>query len=198
MLVLTLLASPADAAVRLFNGTDQPLVVDILHADHQQRDVKLPVGTALSEKLGTDLAQGETEMLVVRDASGKELVRKPVTTDGIYALNARSGSVLPTYLGNFQNEFSNGDSLFLVNSTGAELQYAIELADFTKREGKGGSPSRAHAVGMIKLAHIGKQGEKRSLTLSAPGIEPRDFDVTLGVPIQVTVVGGALELTPLR
>ena len=198
MLVLTLLGTPSEASVRLFNGTDQPLVVDVLHADHQQRDVKLPVGTALSEKLGTDLAQGETEMLVVRDATGKELVRKAVATDGIYALNARSGSVLPVFLGNFQNKVSNGDSLFLVNSTGTELTYAIELADFTKREGKGGSPSRDHAVGILKLAHIGKQGEERSLTLSTPQIEARDFTVTLGVPTQVTVVGGALELTPLR
>lgn len=192
MFLLPALCLSAHAEVRLFNGTDQPLHVDVLHADNQVRDVVLPVGKTLSQVLGTPLKPNGTEMLVVRDAEGKELKRAPVETDSIYAINTYSRSVIFTYLGKFQNRRDNR-SMLLMNATGKVLSYDFERADFTRKSGKSPTPRDAHAVGLFKIPNLGESGKSVRVTLSAPGIDAKPVEITVGVPTLVTVENGALK-----
>lgn len=196
---LSLLVPTASAEIRLINGTGQPLVVDVLHAEKQERDIQLPVGKGISKVHGTPLERMKTEMLVVRDANGKELLREAVQTDYIYAINNwGSDRVIFNQVGTFQGDSSNETGLQLVNATGKTITYKTELADFSLREGKGREARDQHHVWKDEVANVGKQGEKRKVTLSIVGADPIEVEMAVGTLYLLTKDGEKLKLDTLH
>ena len=198
-IALSLLAPTASAEIRLINGTGQPLVVDVLHADKQERDIQLPVGKGISKTYGAPLEKSKTEMLVVRDAAGKELFREAVQTDYIYAINNwGSDRIIFNQVGRFQGQSSDSTGLQLVNTTGKTITYKTELADFSLREGKGREARDAHHVWRDQVQNVGKEGETRKVTLSVVGTEPLTTEMKVGTLYLLGRDGEALKLDVLH
>ena len=188
----------ARAEIRVINGTGQDLVIDVLHPEKQERDIKLSTAKEISKTYGTPLEKDKSEMLVVRDATGKELHRESVQTDGIYAINNWGSGFIVNHMGRFQGWTEDTSGLAIINATGKTLSYKTELADFSLREGKGREPKDIHSITKDGLVNIGKEGEKRSVELSVIGSDTSKFDVVVGGLYFLTMDEKTLKLIKVR
>lgn len=200
-LAALLTAPSAFAEVRLMNGTGRALVVDVLHAEKQERDISLAAdNTAISKVYGPALEKNKTQMLVVRDAaSGKELKREAVQTNSIIAINNWGDGVIFNYAGRFQGDSDDGGALLFINTTGKPLAYKAEKADFSLREGKGREPRDINQVVFDTIPNIGKEGAPQKVELSVVGTEVLKAEVAIGGLYLVRRAGDkALEVSKVR
>lgn len=193
-LFAALLTSPASAEVRLINGSGEPLVFDLLHAQKQERDIALPAGRALSQVYGAPLEPYTDQMLVVRNTEGRELLRTSVKTDFVYAISYYGDNLTVKQLGTYKGRSSGGSDLQLINGTGTSLHYKVEKPDFSIREGKSYGPTTPANVEMETLGSVGKEGQVLKTHLSVVGVDPKPYDLAVGALYYVTKVENELKV----
>lgn len=163
--LLVSLALCVSAEVRLMNGTDQPLVVDI----GPSKGVALPVGPALSEVVGSKLGKNEAELLIVRSTDGTELYREEVQTDNIVVINPHGNRLIHNNLGEFQGDPPNKSFPILINATGRQLEFEVHYADGKVYNKKTREPRSLTAVTSEKVGQSRKLGESMEVTVTLPG-----------------------------
>ena len=163
--LLVSLALCASAEVRLMNGTDQPLVVDI----GPSKGVALPVGSALSDVVGSKLGKNESELLVVRSVDGAELYREEVQTDNVVVINPHGERLIHNNLGEFQGDPPNKSFPILINATGEKLEFEVHYADGKVYNKKTREPRSSTAVTSEKVGQSRKLGESMEVTITLPG-----------------------------
>ena len=194
-----LASTSAFAEIRLINGTGQELTIDVLHAEKQERDIKLSTDKKLSKVYGVPLEKYKSEeMVVVRDASGKELIREALQTDNLYAINNWGDGLIFNNLGRFQGPSSDGSGLLFINATGKPLSYATELADFSVRKGKGREPRDLTSITFDDIPNIGKEGEKRMVDLSVVGSDVLKAEIVVGGLYFITKDDKTLKVEAVR
>lgn len=152
------------AEVRLMNGTDQALVVDI----GPSKGVALPVGSGLSEVVGSKLGDNQSEVMVVRSSDGTELYREEVQTDNVVVINPHGERLIHNNLGEFQGDPPNKSFPILINATGQKLEFTVKYADGKVYEKKTREPRSSTAVTSEKVGQSRKLGETMEVTVSLP------------------------------
>lgn len=194
-----LASTSAFAEIRLINGTGQELTIDVLHAEKQERDIKLSTDKTISKVYGVPLERNKSEeMVVVRDASGKELIREALQTDGIYAINNWGSGLIFNYSGRFKGASSNGSGMLFINATGKPLNYSTELADFSVRKGKGREPRDLTQITFDDIPNIGKEGDKRTVELSVVGSDVLKTEIVVGTLYFITKDDKTLKVEAVR
>jgi hypothetical protein len=165
LLTLAFLTSLSQAEVRLMNGTEQPLTVDI----GPQKGVVVPVGHTISDVVGSKLGANESEVMVVHTADGTELLRDEVQTDHIYAINTFGDRLIYNKVGRFQGKPSNKSFPILINATGQELVFKVEYPDGKVYTKKSRAPRTPSAITSEKVGQSRKLGDTMSVTIEVPG-----------------------------
>lgn len=135
--ILTLLACvalPASAEIKILNYTGEDLKVDVLHADGQARDVAISKAVGISPEIGPVHPRRTSEMLVVKDSSGKELFRGEVYAQSLNVVQ-KTGSGYSHYnAGYFKGPAEHG-YIKMLNATGQTVHYSYETPDFQLKTG---------------------------------------------------------------
>ena len=137
LVLLAGLALPSFAEIKILNYTGEDLKVDVLHADGQARDVAISKAVGISAEIGPIHPRRTSEMLVVRNAAGQEVLRTEVYAQSLNVVeksNAGSG-YYASNAGYFKGPAEHG-VVKLLNGTGQEIHYAFETPDFQLNTGK--------------------------------------------------------------
>jgi hypothetical protein len=131
LMVLAGLALPSAAEIKILNYTGEELKVDVLHADGQARDVPIGKAVGISKEIGPVHPRRTSEMLVVKDAAGKEIFRTEVYAQSLNVINKDNTSVgMSSYnAGYFKGPAEHG-MIKLLNGTGQTVNYSYETPDF--------------------------------------------------------------------
>ena len=190
-------ATTASAEVRFINGTGQPLTVDVLHADKQERGIALPSGPALSKVYGAKLGANDQEMIVVYDGAGKELLRQEVQNNFVVVLNKSGSGVSAEYNTRFQGRVSEPKGFQIFNATGGMPTYKVELPDFSVRDTKGTTP-KAGSVTTDSFSNLGDEGARVKTTIDVNGMSLVVPEMKLGGVYHLVKAGDALKIETIR
>ena len=192
----------AQAESRFINGTGQDLKIDVLSKSNQTRDVNLPANPSFTKLIGSQEQYGN-EILVVKDQSGKELLRQSVQVNqfiGLYKSGDSLSTVLLGYADSDRNQSEREATI--INASGSKVKCHEEYEDFSVRDGEiqgapmgDTMPIRTYSVGAGRRPATGTIVKSK---FSAPGAQALQADVVIGNTYILTKQGGALKLELLR
>ena len=125
----------SSAEIRLLNYTGEDLKVDILHSSGQSRDIAISKDVALSPAIGPVNPRRTSEVMVVKDTSGKELGRFDVYSQSVTVFSRRGDGFFASNVGFFKGPTEHG-YVKILNATGQEIHYSYETPSFILRQGK--------------------------------------------------------------
>lgn len=178
-LFLTLIAfatvATASADIRIFNGTSDDIVVDVLSQHGQQRDVLIPART-LSPIIGAKrVPANTTEIVVYKDKNGNEIARDEYWSGSGFFFGYHSeNSFRKDAVYSFKASDNRNDLAQIINNTGSKLETKYETPDFEIQESSIFGPD-PYASGVHKknlaassFIHLGEANATREVTLNAP------------------------------
>lgn len=200
--LLCLTIGVASAESRFINGTGKELKIDVLSQEAQVRDVALPAKPVFTDHVGAKLGNRGQEMIVIKDASGKELARQKMQTNALISVTMWGDAPTLSFLGYSQGDYNNDDDRpTIINVTGQEVNYKLEYADFEVSESKinGGPLGSNHDSVRKDAIGTGKDtGDKIKATFSAPKIGVLNVELVAGNTYLLSSEGGKGVLTLVR
>ena len=197
-----LLSGTGLAESRFINTTGKVLKIDVLSQAGQTKDVELSATPAFTEHIGAKVGGRTQEMIVVKDASGKELMRQKMQPNALIGISMWGDDPTLTFLGYSQGDYNNEDDRpTIINASGGDVNYKLEYADFEVTESKisGGAlgsnndSARADSIGSDR-----ETGETIKTTFSSPQTGTMNVDLIAGNTYLLTSVGGKGVLTLIR
>lgn len=198
VLLLGFLPALATAEVRLVNATGTPLRIDLLHKEAQFRDIDVPAELKVTAPVGSPLGPNGSEMIVVKDTSGNELLRKELKSDRVYVIKKWGDGLLIGQVERYKGEVGDTDQPVVLNLTGRRLKYKVEYPDFTTFEGKGGEISESFPVTTEAIGRSYNYGETLKVTFLPEGLEPLETSLNVGTFYLMERNGSGLSLTKIN
>ena len=197
--------SSASADIRIFNGTTDDIVVDVLSKAGQQRDVLIPA-RSFSPVIGAkNVPANTTEMVVYKDKSGNEIARDEYWSGCNYFFGYHSENSFRKDRVFYYDKSKNQNNLaYFINNTGSKLSTQYETADFQLEKSSVTGPD-ANAAGANKknqaasaYIHMGEANATREVTFSSPIFSgPQKAPISAGGFYRLEAADGKLKVTKL-
>lgn len=204
LLLLATIAS-ASADIRIFNGTSDDIVVDVLSQHGQERDILIPARTFSGVIGAKRVPANTTEMVVYKDKGGNEIARDEYWSGSAFIFAYHSDdSFRKDAVYSFDKSQNRSDLVYFINNTGSPLQTKLETPDFQIQESSlyGPDPS-ASGVSKKNLALSGflnflESNASREVTFSAPVFDsPQKASFKSGNAYLLEAENGKLKVTQM-
>ncbi|MCA9780539.1 MAG: hypothetical protein KC800_27635 [Candidatus Eremiobacteraeota bacterium] len=197
--------STASADIRIFNGTSEDFVIDVLSQAGQERDILVPA-RSFSKVVGAKNVPGNTtEMVVYKDKSGNEISRAEYYSGAASIFRYHSDtSFRRDELYSFNKDDNRQDMVIFVNNTRDKIATKWETPDFKIKESSVRGPDKytngVFLKNVVSFDHqqIGGNGATLEFTLTSPVFQgPQKAKFTGGHVYQLDSENGQLKVTQL-
>jgi hypothetical protein len=196
LLLVFACSQSALARVRLYNATGQKLVVDLLSEQGREEGIEL-APFQMTDVLGPRaIGDDEPEMLVIRDANGKELGRDKVFAGNFCIVKWHGDEVSPSTYRSFKRFSPIG--VDIISNTGVRVDFEYEKPDFSIDKAVVSKPNSRDKSQWTHL-HGFTEGQKTKVKVTSAAFDgPQTVEMRGGGFYILDVVNGQLKFTEVQ